>query len=171
MAPERHGARPFSPDVPEAIDEAELPSAPDDRPTRSTGRTGQVLVPLAVGFGGALGAILRYRVNLWSIGLWGDRFPWGTLLINVTGCLVIGCYLTLITERFTGRPLTRLLIATGVLGGYTTFSTFAWETVSLVRDGRIEIAAIYAIVSVSLSILGVIVGVVAARIGSDQAVP
>ena len=151
------------PDTPDAIDEAELPAAPHDQPARGPGRGRRLTAPLAVGLGGALGAILRYRVNLWAVGLWGDRFPWGTLLINVTGCLVIGCYLTLVTERFAGRPTTRLFVATGILGGYTTFSTFAYEAVSLIGDGRIGTAAAYVIASLALSVAGALAGVLAAR--------
>lgn len=151
------------PDVPEAIEEAELPAAPHDRSPRSPDWASRVSVPLAVGLGGALGAMLRYRITLWSAAQWGDRFPWGTLLINVTGCLVIGFYLTLVTERFAGRPVTRLFIATGLLGGFTTFSTFAYETISLIGDGRFVTAGTYVVASLALSIGGVVSGMLAAR--------
>lgn len=163
MAEDRTLDARVSPDIPEAIDEAELPAAPHDRVSRRTDWVSRLTVPLAVGLGGALGAILRYRVNLWSVGRWGDQFPWGTLVINVTGCIVIGFYLTLVTERFAGRPMTRLFIATGILGGYTTFSTFAYETITLLGDARFATAATYVVASLALSVLGVVAGALAAR--------
>ena len=163
MNQRREPELPVVPDRPDVIDEAELPVAPSDHVSRPIVRLSPLVAPLAVGIGGALGAILRYQVNLWSVGQWGDRFPWGTLFINVTGCVVIGFYLTLVTERLAGRPMTRLFIATGTLGGYTTFSTFAYETVTLVGDARFATAATYVVASLALSIVGIVGGILAAR--------
>lgn len=163
MIQNRESQTPVAPDSPDVIDEAELPSAPSDRASRALARMGFLLAPLAVGIGGALGAILRYQVSLWSVGQWGDQFPWGTLFINVTGCVVIGFYLTLVTERLAGRPVTRLFVATGTLGGYTTFSAFAYETISLVSNAQFATAVTYVVASLTLSIVGVLAGVLAAR--------
>ena len=60
---------------------------------------------------------MRWKIGEWAANQWATSFPWGTLLINLTGSFVLGLYLTLVTERFTGRPLTRLLVATGVTIG------------------------------------------------------
>jgi CrcB protein len=88
---------------------------------------------LAVGLGGALGANTRFFVGAWGTTQWGAAFPYATLLINVTGSFIIGFYLALVTERFAGRPATRLFVTTGFCGGYTTFSTFSVEALRLIE--------------------------------------
>jgi CrcB protein len=88
-----------------------------------------------VGVGGMTGAMLRY----WLSGLIGNatsgKFPYGTLAVNVIGCFIIGFFLTLGYERFSWSPELRLFVAVGILGGFTTFSTFSYETISLFREG------------------------------------
>lgn len=117
----------------------------------------------AVGGGGVLGAIARYEIGDWIMTRGGATFPWGTLLVNLSGSLVLGFYLTLATERFTARPATRLFIATGFLGGYTTFSTFSYEAVRLVQAGEPVRALLYVAVSLLAGITAVILGAAAAR--------
>jgi CrcB protein len=119
--------------------------------------------PLAISAGGMLGAIARYELGLRAAERWGLHFPWGTLLINVSGSFALGLYLTLATERFSGRSTTRLFVATGFLGTYTTFSTFSFETLQLIERG--EFAAALANVAASLiaGLLAVVVGISAAR--------
>jgi fluoride exporter len=90
---------------------------------------------LAVALGGAIGSTLRYLTTLGTSRLAGTGFPAGTLLVNVLGCLLAGLLFGLAEDRSTFSPVVRLLLLTGFLGGYTTFSTFAVETVSLFRDG------------------------------------
>lgn len=91
---------------------------------------------LWIGLGGALGSMMRYGVA--GIGQrWGtDSFPTGTLLVNVLGCFLIGCLASLFEERVLVPPYVRLLILTGFLGGFTTFSTYAWESLQLARDAE-----------------------------------
>jgi len=113
--------------------------------------------------GAVAGAPLRYflqgRVQDWA----GPGFPWGTMLVNVSGCVAFGLLATLAEERgWLGRE-GRLLLLTGFLGSYTTFSTFGWETLELVRDDRIVRAMLYAGGSVVLGVFGTWVGSAAAR--------
>lgn len=90
---------------------------------------------LLVMAGGGIGAITRYGVSLLAAKVWGTQFPWGTLIVNLAGCFLIG-FLVALADR--GRfltPETRLLMITGFLGALTTFSTFSLETVSAGRAG------------------------------------
>src|SRR3954470_6900608 len=101
---------------------------------RPAGEGGDVAYLLAA-LGGALGALSRWGVATVlppSPGGW----PWATLLVNLTGCLLIGVLLAVLLARFPDRPLLRPFLATGVLGGYTTYSTFAVDSVALIEAGR-----------------------------------
>jgi CrcB protein len=89
----------------------------------------------AVAIGGAAGSALRYLTTLWAARLVGTSFPLGTMLANVVGCLLAGILFGIAEERAAFPPIVRILLLTGFLGGYTTFSTFAVETVNLFRDG------------------------------------
>jgi len=103
---------------------------------------------LIIGIGGFVGAIARYGVALWIGQRWGRSFPMGTFVINVSGSFVIGLLMTLFTERFLVNPQWRLLLVVGFLGAYTTFSTFEYETGTLVRDGEWLIAGMNVVFSV-----------------------
>lgn len=119
----------------------------------------EVLVTVtAVGLGGVLGANLRYLVGNWAQTVWGTSFPWGTLIINVAGSLLIGTFLTLATERLSIRPGTRLFVATGMLGAFTTFSTMSYELVHLLQTGAVIRAGLYVLASLSLGLIAVISG-------------
>lgn len=111
-----------------------------------------------VGLGGVLGANARYLLGDWAQAAWGTSFPWGTLIINVAGSLLIGAFLTLATERLTIRPGTRLFIATGMLGAFTTFSTMSYELVHLLQTGAVFRAGLYALASLGLGLIAVISG-------------
>jgi CrcB protein len=135
----------------EAIAEAELGVAPDDRPaTVSAGWWSRLAPFAAVSAGAVVGANGRYLVGMWVAARWPGAFPWGTLLINLTGSLVLGFFLTLIAERYAEPPFVRLFLATGLLGAYTTFSTFSVETVTLFVQGQLVFASGY----IALSIIG-----------------
>lgn len=118
---------------------------------------------LAISVGGALGANARYLVASWATTQWGTQFPVATLLINVSGSFVLGVYLTLSTERFTGHPAVRLLVATGFLGAYTTFSTFSVEALRLIETGDAAAGMGYMVASVVLSIVAVAIGMIVAH--------
>jgi CrcB protein len=112
----------------------------------------------AVAIGAAVGANLRYLISTWAAQRFGSGFPYGTLLINVTGCLVIGIVLTLAATRITLSEPLRLLVVTGMLGGYTTFSSFGYETFALIGGGNWAAAAIYMAGSLALGLGAVFVG-------------
>ena len=90
---------------------------------------------LFVAIGAALGANARYLVGLWAANRFGAGFPYGTLLVNITGSFLLGFIVTLATERLSISPEARLLLAVGFLGSYTTFSSYAVESLGLLRDG------------------------------------
>jgi CrcB protein len=114
---------------------------------------------LLVGFGGAIGAMARYLVGGWVLHhAIQERLPWGTLAVNLLGCLAIGL-LAGAAERFEIlTPEARLFLVTGVLGGFTTFSAFGYDTVFLLRRGEALVAAGYVGASVGLGIAAVWLG-------------
>ena len=85
--------------------------------------------------GGAVGCLARFVVGTAIIARLGGRFPYGTVFINITGSFLIGFAMTFLTERSYLSPNWRFLIVVGFLGGYTTFSSFQWETLNLMKDG------------------------------------
>jgi CrcB protein len=118
---------------------------------------------LIVGSGGFVGAALRYAVGgLVSRALPPD-LPWATFVVNVTGCFVIGLLAVLTEERGPVALSTRLFLMVGVLGGYTTFSTFGYETLNLVREGSHGLAAANAVGQVLVGLAGVWAGMMVAR--------
>src|SRR5512140_59066 len=90
---------------------------------------------LAVTAGGGIGSLVRYLIGTAIMQRFGGRFPLGTFLINITGSFFIGLMMTLLTEKFAPHPNWRLLLVVGFLGGYTTFSSFEYETFQSVRNG------------------------------------
>jgi len=118
---------------------------------------------LWIGLGGFLGANARYIVTLWAAGRWGTSFPYGTLIANVAGCFIIGLFLTLATEWLTIPTEMRLFVAVGFLGGFTTFSSFSFETFSLVEESRWQTAALNLFADVVLGLGGVMMGIYLAR--------
>jgi fluoride exporter len=92
---------------------------------------------LFVALGGAIGSVLRYLASVWAAQRWGAEFPYGTLLVNVVGCYLIGLSMIVITERLDLHPYWRLLIVSGFLGGLTTFSSFSYETLRLFEEGLV----------------------------------
>ena len=85
--------------------------------------------------GGAVGSLARYIAGTAIMGRFGGRFPLGTLVVNVSGSFLIGVLMTLLTERLAPHPNWRLLLVVGFLGGYTTFSSFEYETFRAIQDG------------------------------------
>ena len=91
---------------------------------------------LAVALGGSIGAISRYVTVLFAQNVWGLKFPYGTLVVNTVGSLLAGFFLTLLVGRFSGEEYWRLFFFTGFLGAYTTFSSFAAESLFLFEQGQ-----------------------------------
>ena len=120
---------------------------------------------LWVGIGGFAGANARYIVGRWMVGRFGDAFPFGTMLINVTGSLLIGVVLALVVGKASlADPAWRLLLIVGILGGYTTFSAFAAESVRLIEDGRIAAAVLYVVGTNLLATIGCFAGLGIGRV-------
>lgn len=119
---------------------------------------------LLVAAGGALGAGARHLVSGVFLRQFGGAWPWGTLVINVAGSLLLGLLVGVLAFRGgEGQAQLRLLLGTGVLGGFTTFSAFSLETVELIERGRAGSALIYALGSVALGVAGVFAGLWLAR--------
>lgn len=114
--------------------------------------------------GGALGSGTRYLVNLGVARLLGTGFPWGIFLINVSGSLLMGLLAGLLAQREFEVVSLRTFLATGFLGGYTTFSAFSLDFANLVNEGQPAAAALYVAGSVGLSLAGVLVGLWLARV-------
>ncbi len=117
---------------------------------------------LVVAAGGALGALARWAVGT-GLPHRPGSWPWATLTVNVTGCLVIGVLLAVLTARRPGSALLRVFLATGVLGGYTTFSALAVDAVQLVAAGRWPVAVGYLLASVVGGLAAAVGGLRAAR--------
>jgi fluoride exporter len=110
---------------------------------------------LLIAIGGALGSIARYWVGSTIAGRVGIRFPYGTLIVNITACVIIGFSLTYMSRRADLNPAWRYLISIGFIGAYSTFSTYEWETLSTLRSGAFLLAALYAGGSFLLGLIAV----------------
>jgi CrcB protein len=113
---------------------------------------------LVVLAGAGLGGLARYTLGTWIMARTGARFPLGTFFINISGSFFIGLLMTLLTERMHPHPNWRLFLVVGVLGGYTTFSSFEYETLQAMRGGARWMGLIYVMGSVLLGYLAVWLG-------------
>jgi CrcB protein len=119
---------------------------------------------LLILLGGGVGSLSRYAVGVAIVTRLGGRFPLaGTMAINITGSFLIGLLMTLITERFGASSNLRPLLVIGFLGGYTTFSSFEWETYSAIRDGGFWMGITNIVGSVTLGYAAVWLGAMLAR--------
>jgi CrcB protein len=118
-----------------------------------------VLQVLFVALGGAIGSAARYLVGGWIAARFGAAFPYGTFVINVTGSFIVGFFLAYAQERVSLSPYWRLFFAVGLVGGYTTFSTFEYESIRLLQDGEMLMAAVYLIGSVVTGGVAAIAGI------------
>ena len=116
-----------------------------------------------VAIGGAAGAIARFWVGGYISTRMGTRFPYGTFVINCSGCFIVGLIITLLTERTHLNPTWRYLIPIGFVGAYTTFSTFEYETIRAVQDGQLFVAGLNVALSVVLGFVSVWLGIIAGR--------
>ncbi len=118
---------------------------------------------LLIGLGGFLGANARYLVSTWMARNLDPALPWGTLVANVTGSFIIGAFLVWTTERVISDPSLRLLIAVGFCGAYTTFSSYAFETVRLMEQGHWTDAVGNFLLNNVLALIAVFAGMTLAR--------
>ncbi|HWO94074.1 MAG TPA: fluoride efflux transporter CrcB [Dehalococcoidia bacterium] len=112
---------------------------------------------------GSLGAVSRYAVDAWANDHLGGPFPWGTLIVNLSGSFAFGLVFTLVTERLDPHPDVRFALTTGFLGAYTTFSTFAFETYRLADRGNVALAIVNVIGSIGAALMAVWLGIRLAR--------
>lgn len=119
---------------------------------------------LLIFLGAGLGGVLRYWIANMVYSVAGRQFPYGTLVVNVTGCFLMGLLFAVISERFDGfAPQLRAFVLIGLLGGYTTFSSFSIETLNLFENGAWMSAGLNVFLSVVLCILAVWAGVIGGR--------
>jgi len=118
---------------------------------------------LFIAFGGALGSIARYWVGSTVAGRMGTKFPYGTFVINMTACVIIGFSLTYLSRRTELNPAWRFLVPIGFVGAYSTFSTYEWETISSLRNGAFLQASLYAFSSLFLGLAAVWIGIIIAE--------
>lgn len=112
-----------------------------------------------IAIGGALGSLARFWVDSTVASRLGTKFPYGTFLINMTACVLIGFSLTFLAKRTGLNPAWRFLVPIGFLGAYSTFSSYEWETFSTLRSGNFSVAALYAFSSIFLGLVAVWCGV------------
>ena len=118
---------------------------------------------LIVFLGGGVGAALRHGINLGVARMLGTAFPYGTLLINITGSFIMGLVAAYFAFKGDASQHWRLFLTTGILGGYTTFSAFSLDVALLYERGEFGLAALYVIASVALSIVGLFAGLALVR--------
>jgi len=118
---------------------------------------------LLIAAGGALGSVLRYWVGTTVNERLTSRFPYGTLLVNISACLIIGVSLELLNRHVEVSPSWRFLVPIGFIGAYSTFSTFEWEIFASLRAGAFWVAILNVVVSLVLGLVAVAVGVSLAK--------
>ncbi|MGC9080815.1 fluoride efflux transporter CrcB [Sulfurihydrogenibium sp.] len=118
---------------------------------------------LVLAFGGAVGTIGRYLVGVYSAKLLGTNFPYGTLIVNVLGSFIIGFFMIIFLEKLSLDPIWRLFVAVGFCGGFTTMSSFSFETLMLLSDGEYLKAFLNVFLNVFLSLGSAFLGIVLAR--------
>lgn len=119
----------------------------------------KIKIILAIGAGSFIGGILRYLLSVIIQTKTNSIFPFATFLINITGCFLIGIVIAL-SNRGSLTEEWRLFLATGILGGFTTFSAFSYETVSMLRSGESSYAIVYMLLSVLLGLFATYIGIV-----------
>lgn len=117
------------------------------------------LVYLSIALGGALGAVGRYALAGWVHAWLGSSFPWGTLVVNVAGSTLLGLVLGTL-DQVPVSVAARAFVTIGVLGAFTTFSTFSYESVALLRDGEWRLAVPYIGASLGAAFIGLALGLV-----------
>ena len=119
---------------------------------------------VAIAIGGAAGAVGRHFVNVGMVSILGHGFPWGTLVVNIGGSLIMGILAHVMAISWAVSPEVRALITVGALGAFTTFATFSLDVVTLYERGQIDLAAIYVVVSVTASVGALVLGMKLARV-------
>ena len=111
-----------------------------------------------VALGGAIGSAARHGVNISASRLLGSGFPWATIIVNVLGCFAMGMITAFLRSKIPDDQNMQLFLTTGLLGGFTTFSAFSLDFFGLMQRGEMPLAIAYAVASVALSIIALIIG-------------
>ena len=119
---------------------------------------------MIVAVGGGIGATTRYLVSTWAAEKFGTDFPYGTLIVNVVGCFIIGAFMTLVTEKLIVSPYWRLLVTVGFVGGLTTFSSYSYETIKLLQDASMMMAMYNLLSNVMIGFFATWLGISIARL-------
>lgn len=119
---------------------------------------------ILIGLAGLAGTLLRYWLSGVVARQYGETFPWGTMAVNLIGCLAAGAIFFLTEERFVLSPTLRTVILIGLLGGFTTFSSYSLQTFALLRDGEFGLATLNVVTSNVLGILMVWIGYSVSRV-------
>jgi CrcB protein len=121
------------------------------------------VVYLVIGLGGFFGANARHVIANWAAERFGPFFPYGTFIINISGSLVLGIFMAFLQDRSFIHPNYRLFFATGLCGGYTTFSTFTYESLRLCQDGNVFLGIANLLGNLVIGMIGVLLGFVLGR--------
>lgn len=116
-----------------------------------------------VAIGGAIGSVARYLVGVWGTRLAGPNFPWGTITVNIVGAFLIGLMVEVVARRFDASAEMRVFIVTGIIGGFTTWSSFTLDAVVLFERGEMGLAALYLGGSLALSFAAIFAGLALGR--------
>jgi CrcB protein len=119
---------------------------------------------MLVAVGGSIGATSRYLVSIWAAERFGTNFPYGTLIVNVVGCFIIGAFMTLTTERIIVSSYWRLLVTVGFVGGLTTFSSYSYETFKLLQEADVVMAMSNLFANLIVGFFATWLGISAARL-------
>ena len=122
------------------------------------------LLVFVVGCGGFIGAALRYLISLWATKGIGPGFPFGTLIVNILGAIIIGFVTEMSLRTNVVSPTAKTFITTGMMGGLTTFSTFSLETMTIFSHGNIGLGSLNIILNLGLSLVGVVIGQFIAKV-------
>jgi CrcB protein len=118
---------------------------------------------LLIGFGGGAGSIARYLCQRWAYAIYPHHFPWGTFTVNVTGCFLIGLFWGLSFKSFDSNESWKLLLMTGLCGGFTTFSAFTLEGIGLLKEQKLALFFLYVAASITLGLAATYAGMKISR--------
>ncbi|MDH3067848.1 fluoride efflux transporter CrcB [Akkermansia sp. N21169] len=119
---------------------------------------------LCVMISGAIGVLARYLISIWAVSKIGTGFPYGTFIVNIAGCFIMGVFMVLSTERFIASPYAKLIVGVGFLGGLTTFGSFSYETLYLFQNGQILKAGLNLFGNVGIGLFATLAGAALTRL-------
>lgn len=113
---------------------------------------------------GAIGVLARYLISIWAVSKIGTGFPYGTLIVNIVGCFIMGVFMVLCTERLMTSPYAKLIVGVGFLGGLTTFGSFSYETLYLFQSGQMLKAGLNMFGNIGIGLCATLAGAALTRL-------